>query len=351
MTGPENAPYGFVPDGAIEHLRGPDLTIDKVVSQVSEEAIFQFVLGYVPEEYDMVVNPFRDDDRNPGCYWTQGPNDRLVLVDYATNEKVCGVSLGYFDCVGAVQIRYKLRVLEALEYILENVDVHDYPDIEPIKRFSGQEIPTIIQYRPRVFNNRDKRFWFDRYGITRAEMLEDGTEPVASIHISSRRTSGRIYVKRPFSSSYAFNLPSGHKKIYMPHEVDRFISNCTQDDIGGDTLPADPTGKDLMVTKSYKDYRVLKNAGVPLVVWFQNEGSRPTMLKELCKGFRSVIFLFDNDRQGLFASHMLTQECGNPNARAESVPIIAKNIEDPADLRHRRGQRELINFLKQKKIL
>ena len=56
-----------------------------------------------------------------------------------------------------------------------------------------------------------------------------------------------------------------------------------------------------MITKSYKDYRVLRNLGVN-VTWFQNEGAFPDNLDDIINDYKDVIVFFDNDFTGLAAS-------------------------------------------------
>ena len=116
----------------------------------------------------------------------------------------------------------------------------------------------------------------------------------------------------------------------------RFLTNCTKNDVGGiNSLVS--YGKELIIAKSYKDYRVLKNNGKN-VVWFQNEGMIPSdsILTLLVRHFASVIVWFDNDQPGIIASEKVKNHINT------LVPCKAKNlwlperslevgIKDPSD--------------------
>jgi hypothetical protein len=92
-------------------------------------------------------------------------------------------------------------------------------------------------------------------------------------------------------------------KIYRPYgpKHSKWISNCEKDSIGGLELEM---VDNLTITKSYKDYRVLKNLGYH-VVWLQGEQIIPNtyILEILLASVRKrVTILYDNDKAGIEGS-------------------------------------------------
>jgi len=80
----------------------------------------------------------------------------------------------------------------------------------------------------------------------------------------------------------------------------RFITNCGKDDIGG--LPIRRDCDTIVITKSYKDYRVLTNIGLT-VIWLQSETLIPKeQLNKILENKSKVVIIFDNDRVGIEAS-------------------------------------------------
>ena len=135
----------------------------------------------------------------------------------------------------------------------------------------------------------------------------------------------------------------------------RFLSNCTQNEIGGlEFLP--DSGKNLIITKSYKDYRVLKNQGLN-VIWFQNEGMTPNkpILVELCKRFTYITVFFDNDETGIRESKKISELLNSYKGKAGQMylpqALLHKGVKDPSDFYSKYGKELLIQFLEQKKLL
>ena len=159
---------------------------------------------------------------------------------------------------------------------------------------------------------------------------------------------------------YAYtDFKDGRIKIYRPYGTSesKWFTNCTQNDIGGiDSVIF--SSKDLLITKSYKDYRVVKNLSIN-TVWFQNEGMIPnaTILKFLCKKFKRIIIWFDNDEAGiraakLVASHIQSLFPGKVVICIHlDVDLLKEGIKDPSDLEAKKGKEKLINFCKSKKLL
>ena len=138
-------------------------------------------------------------------------------------------------------------------------------------------------------------------------LIQDKVFPIELYRGLNRK--GEYFSIRPFDICYAYtDFPEGKKKIYRPHSPNKegkWYTDCSQNDVGCiDSLPDE--GDLLLITKAYKDCRVIRNQGV-FSVWFQNEGMFPSVeiIKNLCKRFKKIIIWFDNDSAGLTNSKLL----------------------------------------------
>lgn len=337
---------------------------DKILEYVSEADIFQLVFGFEPVEYEYITSPFRDDS-NPGCWFHVDPNtEKLRFTDFADNRTIKGVKMKNIDCFDAVMIYYNLSSFyKTLDFIkaklIEGKDIkHDIKHVLPRnQREKKVKNKVKILTSTRNFIIKDKIFWEDRYGVSKDNLIEDMVFPVSKFKLIGTKSGD--YLFRETNISYAYTkFKSGNKKLYRPYEKGpkKFITNCTADDVGGmeNQIKA---GKLLIITKSYKDYRVLKNLGLN-VRWLQNEGMFPKEQEfwKLLESFNKIVVFFDNDEPGIKAADTLVDLINfteiNKASKVHLPPdLLAKGISDPSDLYHKMGRQELINFLKYTGIL
>lgn len=338
------------------------LTKEEILKYVKQEEIYQMVIGYYPKELIYVTSPFRKD-RNAGCYfeWYKGI---LYFKDWGYTKK-------HKDCFNAVQVKLGLSFFESLSYIINHFgldDVTNKPKIalsqdtllkeqqEREKQQTGKEFVE-ISFMVRVFNSTsDKKFW-SPYEITKENLLEDNIFPIIWYRLFSKRLGDYIVI-RPATVCYLIYNNQGKVKIYTPHSLGKgkWMTNCSEDEVGGlSSLKA--YGQLLIIAKSYKDYRVLKNQGLN-VVWFQNEGMFPSeeILLSLVSRFVQIVVFFDNDRAGIAASETLVEVLNklSPNkARGIHLPILLlkEHIKDPSDLIKSKGKETLLKFLHKNKII
>ena len=192
-------------------------------------------------------------------------------------------------------------------------------------------------------NNKDKEFW-SQYEISREQLQQDGVIPIDIYKSTSRR--GEPFVIRTFDLMYAYtDFPNEKVKIYRPYgnKEEKWFTNCTQNDIGSiEHLPI--SGNRLIISKSYKDCRVIRNQSLDSV-WFQNEGMipSPTILKSLCKRFDEVIIWFDNDNAGIQAAKLVASHINSLYPRKVKIIYLDSsrledNIKDPSDLISKKGK-------------
>ena len=331
---------------------------EKILKYVSEEDIFKLVFGYKPVEYEYVTSPFREDTR-PGCWFSRDyDTGKLRFVDFGNSEIINGVNMINIDCFDAVMIYYDLpNFYKALEFIYDklivNKNLSEINKPKKIKRVTKGNV--IIEADTRPFNKIDARFW-SSYGISSDNLIEDKVFAIKRFYLYNTRR-GDI-VKRVGNLSYIFtDFDNGKKKIYMPlKKQKRFITNLTANDIGG--IKQIPNhGKLLVISKSYKDYRVLKNHNVTNI-WFQNEGMIPSnkILINLAMRFDNIIIFFDNDEPGIKASKKLVAKINTmfpEKAKTLHLPIEWFNqyrVKDPSDVYKKMGKKNLIKFIDDNKI-
>lgn len=307
---------------------------ESILSLVTQEQIFELVFKFKPVEYEYVVSPLRNDDV-PGCWFSLHDNGILYFVDFGNGRR-------HSDCFNIVQDYFKLpNFYLTLEYIFNSL-IRGKEELKPIeaKRDIQRDVKKKVKLliEARAFDGRDYQFW-SQYGIRKKDLIEDRVFPIHRLYALNTKTGSHSIECRDIAYSYN-DFPDSRKKIYFPLREGkrRFITNCSQNDVGGiNSLLS--YGSELIITKGYKDYRVLKNHGKN-VVWFQNEGMIPNdlILNKLVKPYLNVIVWFDNDQPGITASEKVKQHINT------MFPSKAKNlwlpergldlgIKDPSDCR------------------
>lgn len=335
---------------------------EQLLAHVSEEEIYELVFGFRPVEFEYTTSPFRKDN-NPGCWFSIDPGTGMLkFVDLGNYSIIKGIKMSHIDCFNAVQIYFNLsNFFQTLEFIKnkfikgQNIDFNKKIDNSEIV-FKKEKKKTFIHISPTVFTAKDGRFW-EPYGITKENLIEDKVFSVNKFKIKGKKGE---YFSRPNTNCYAFtDFKSRHKKLYLPYRKGKgkFITNCTENDVGGlDALP--DFGDHLLISKSYKDKRVLINEKDVLSIWFQNEGVIPEyeILIDLCRRFKKITVLFDNDEAGIIASRKVVAHINTlykNKASGISLPerlFKSRNIKDPADLRKTMGPKHLEAFLNENNL-
>lgn len=335
---------------------------DEILKFVSEEEIFELVFGFLPEEFLHAVSPFRVDNK-PNCWFQYYPSGKLKFVDFASKIIIRGKQMVNIDCFDAVQIYFKLpNYYETLKFIRDTlIDGKRIAGVEVPERtlsefitYKKKEVKIYIENRD--FEGKDARY-FKKYEISSQNLIEDKVFAVTKLKLIDTKSGDHTIYCNDLCYAHT-NFNNGKKKIHRPMQKGskRFITNCTQNDIYG--LKGLPKFGDLlMIKKSYKDYRVIKNQGLCTIA-FQNEGMIPSneILLPIVKGYKRVVVFFDNDEAGITAGKKVVDHINSffpGKARAIHLPIDLKDkgITDPSDLIHKRGRPHLLNFLKQSKIL
>lgn len=336
----------------MDRLQKDFISKEKILQYLTEEDIFEFVFGHKPVEFEYITSPFREDN-NPGCWFSYSIQGKLRFTDFGNPNIVNGINMLNIDCFDAIQIYFKLgNFYQTLEFLKDKI-INGSGGLESsfTKNTSKKKERVIININARDFEGKDKRFW-KPYGITKNQLIEDKVFPVNKMGLLNAKYGDVI--KRLTTSCYAYtNFQDRRKKLYLPFRKgsQRFITNCNANDIGEiKTLPM--SGDMLVISKSYKDCRVIKNMGYDSI-WFQNEGMIPSnqILLSLARRFKYMAVLFDNDEAGINAGKKVTNKINtlfNRKAMHVHLPeyLLEDNISDPSDMYKLKGPRHLKQFLK-----
>lgn len=332
------------------------LSKEDILNYATESQIFYMVFGFFPKEYQYTISPFRED-RSPGAYFEilyndKDKMDKMYFVDWADPNQINR------DCFDCVRDKFQLSSFyHTLDFIKENLIIRNNLKRinNPVNDSSNirKKPKSKIVIRPRRFMDQDKNFW-KPYGITKKQLVADNVFPVSKYLVSKGEGKNQFsYMQSAYTLTYAYSgFSSGNIKIYFPFKKkgEKFRTTCTQNDIGGLSFLFD--SPKLIITKSYKDYRVLKNEGCN-TIWFQNEGMIPNaeILIPIIKDYEDIVVFFDNDDTGIRASKKVNEYIndllGKDVARPLTLPTsyIKKGVTDPSDLRKMGGQERLNKFL------
>lgn len=244
----------------------PTLNKDYILSQVSEEQIFEYYLQIKVELGVLLKSPptIRTGDDDPTFSFKYSDNGKLRARDWA----------GYFwgDCFDAVA--YVLRINSKdkksfsviLDRIARDFKLHKYSDtylastgstIDARDVSTKIKHRTTIQFQPRNWNKLDADFWLK--GNIGSKMLGVGRVfPCQYVWINSNL----VYTYVPKDPAYAYFFNQDNIKVYFPfRDKFRFLSNTSYLQ-GIDLLETDRIG---VITKSYKDVLSMKSFSLQAV--------------------------------------------------------------------------------------
>lgn len=316
--------------------------VSEILDQYSQEDIFRIVFGQYPDYSINYLSPFRDDS-HPNCYfqWYKG---KLLFKDYADRIR---------DCFQAVKDYAGLDTNSEVftfihEYFRDNKLVLKTEFKKAKIEYKEAKSHSITVFK-RKFELRDELYW-KQYFITENQLTEDLVFPVFRFRYFSSKQS-RWLVANPTDITYAITGFKQAKKMYRPmnkNPKSKWLTNCSRNDIGN--IGNISTELDyLMITKSYKDHRVIKNEKYSNTVWFQSESQFPDddILLDLIKSYPYIFIFYDNDKAGIKGSKKLMEKI----IELQSFKIVKTMyspfpiFKDPASIVSNKGRKELQKIL------
>jgi len=302
------------------------LTKEELFQTVSQEAVFRHVFGDF-QVNNYICSPFRKDD-DPGC-WITWIGNRLMFKDHG--------SYTFLDMIGIIQTKYNLDFNTAINFI---ADSKFEGEPEYTKKGRKRESSFTLEFCPKPFDKYAKQYW-QQYNITSSQLIEDNI--FATAWFKYKNTSDQWINVSPHAkeATYTISMKQSLKicRPFVKNKKHKWITDANKNVIGGlHKLPY--LGEQLVITKSYKDWRVLTNMGLT-AIWLQNEGQVPDseVLNPIISMFDNTVIWFDNDDAGKRASDKLSTIIG---ADQIFLPTIEK---DPADVVKAGDTQFLQNFI------
>jgi len=315
--------------------------------------LWRFILNLHVDVKERFCNPFRDDS-NPGV-WLDWYGDYLLLNDFA-HRHFMGMTV--FE---ATKFKYNCTFKEALD-ILEHKS--NIPAIYSKKANKSQSIITdvykpIIKFVPKKTKNN--KIWFDQsdidvwkpLDISPKLLVRDSVYPVHLYKFNTKKHPNKLFLQLPDDPTFAlFFKASNHKKIYRPEILDerlKWLTDCDVNDIGflWNIVSKGASRKFLIVTKSYKDARILLNLGYD-VIWVQSETTYlpDNVVKYLAKKYDQIFLLFDNDEAGIKNSLKMTEYYNDLINKPIFAATWYNTGNDTAEIYEHQGKDTLLTELK-----
>ena len=298
-------------------------TKEELFKTVSQEAVFRHVFGdFKINSY--VCSPFREDS-DPGCFisWSGYKGQKLMFKDFGSST--------YLDMIGIIQKQYDLGFYEAMDFIGDH-KFDGVPEYEERKNKSSNSSFT-LEFCPKPFDKYAKKYW-KQYNITSSQLIED--DIFSTAWFKYRNSSDQWVTVSPHANeaTYTISMTNSIKvcRPYVKNKKHKWITDANKNIIGGlHKLPY--LGDQLIITKSYKDWRVLTNLGLT-AIWLQNEGQVPDaeIINPILTMFNEVVVWFDNDDAGHRASSKLTSIINSHFNNKASEVCLDTLEKDPADV-------------------
>jgi hypothetical protein len=330
---------------------------EQLLQKISQQEIFEWVLKVPFDFNNRYCSPLRTDN-HPGCRFEERPDGIVVFVDFG--EKLLTGNT-HRSCFKMVMDAFNVTLPGAVRLICNKFGLStnslDYFEVEAKLSYEKKEAGFItdMTYDKKPFSKSDIIYW-SGFMIKPEHLIEDNSFCVKRFTIKNHKGYRII---SPYQHCYAFDFVD-KVKIYQPYnEKYKWISSCDENCIGNiDNLPIN--GDELIIQKSYKDHRILRNLEWGLnVIWVQNEGCIPSIeiLKNLTERFKIITIFFDNDADGLKAAYKLAHVFNElrpgcvrivylPERRKHKT-LYGKFLKDPGEFYNKEGKQDLIKVLKQ----
>lgn len=288
--------------------RSPDW--ENIINSCNQLDLWSWFFSFRAELGQPICNPLRVD-KHPNCWLSWGSSNAsskfIVMNDHAHRE------FHGYTVFRAMMYAYGMKFNEVCQKILEEFIIPGKIEMRESPAYFNEQpkFTFILDYVPWTLNGRevyikhDKEFW-EQYGISSADLRMDNVKSNRRIIYNSRQNP-TSFTALDVTPSYTY-LFGQRKKCYQPYSDKKvkWKSTCTEEDIGG---IGSIKRENLIITKSYKDWRVLLNSGYNSI-WLQNEGckipfERLIQLQEIPTKY----ILFDNDQAGIRASQELADYC------------------------------------------
>lgn len=269
----------------------------RLYQQVSGYSIMADIMGFAAQEGVCYSSPLRQD-RQPSFNIYRNQYGEWRFKDFGRPD-VRGTAIDLYA------LKHGLTFSQALQELGAYYSHHRPRFVEPADGLQGRgRLAFDDTFDFAAYDEQTLAYWAI-YGITRSTLERYGVRVVRWW----RRNGWLRYSYDADDPCFAIVHPSGRFKLYWPlrgSDGQRFMSSLRAADLWGyHRLFRGPT---VVVTKSFKDVLVLREAGVPAVtVISETISALPrACVAALKKVYEHVVLLFDNDAPGLAAAQRLS---------------------------------------------
>lgn len=317
-----------------------------IEQRYTDEDIFKHIFKQdIVLKKRMYHAPYRDDEHGT-CFFMMYQG-KLIFCDFAN-------TVSHFTCYELYAKVYNIKK-NLYQHIAEHVIPSNTKSLlkaqnnkkKKVKPKNNNNSGIFVAKQP--FTKKDLDYW-NKFGITKSQLLKDGVQSVQCIRIVNDDIDITFRIN---NLCFAYTEWENCIKIYQPlvRKDKKWLTNCKPNAIGGtNTIPnQDKVDSTLIITKSYKDWRVLINANC-YSIWLQNEVTLPDRDLLLCyiERFSDIVILFDNDNTGIINAKKCLEFINLPQVRLIFTPY--KNNKDSADLFFNKGKDKLVEFLQSNNI-
>lgn len=296
-----------------------------------------------------ITSPLRKDNK-AGCRWVISNNDGCpIFIDNSRQPKFRNI----FSFIADYSNISTKEALDVVIKLAENTDIKIRKSNNN-KGFSKKKLyPTQLGYRKCEFTEEGLSFWLD-YGITKEQLIEDKVFQIDRL-VNKKYKNGKYELYNVnLYNKYCFLYTDFEKgvKAYLPKQPNvpksQFYTNI-KFEVGNSHSLYFPSADQLYITKSYKDWRVLKNAHKYFDIqtdgiWFQSENTLPeNSVLELISKYKNVVYFGDNDKPGIKACEHIRNKFLSLNIEIETA--VPYKYNDFAELQKECGIEDFYDYI------
>lgn len=327
-------------------------TESDILALITDLDIFAFYLGAIPKK--LICSPLRNDKIPSFGLFKSDKYNKVLYKDFANGESG--------NCFVFVKKLFNLaKITDAYTRVASDFLMTQFETTIPIPssnfksyvaksnegRIEKDRIEIKVKVRP--WDNRDRDYWFLKYGINISLLRECQVYPISHYFLNS-------YCTKVTGIAYAFVENKDGKqtyKIYQPFGENKWINNNNYS-VWELWTQMPLVGKTLIITSSRKDAMVIKSLFLPSDVTscaLQGENFKPKMIvmEELTARFDRTLILYDNDKTkkenwGKIAASKIVKEYASLGLQQIEIPD-AYEEKDISDYREVHGKEKSFNLL------
>lgn len=280
------------------------------INKIDQLKVWRNILGLHINLGDKICSPFRLD-KNPKCYLREY-NGLILFTDWAEPY------YNKYTCLHAFAHLNHCSIHDAATIIIHNDSDIKVNTIVVEEREKTQKVRAEIDFKEKSWTKEDEVYWNKIRGISFLQLAQDGVYSVDMFTVNKK-----LYIPR--SLCYAYTFASGNIKIYQPYETSqKWISNTNAEDV----WKIGTYTEDCVITKSYKDVRLIHNLTGLRTYAFMNEKVIPDLSN--WNHWKTYI-LYDNDVTGIIGAYNLVEEINRslpkfiPQSLGKDVDDVVKN--------------------------